>query len=75
MANITYLIGAGASAKALPVVSNWNERLEDFFDYLKQKVQSPNNVNLKFICNEIERLMPMLKGHSTVDTFAKKLFF
>lgn len=67
MKKLTYIIGAGASAEALPVVSNFNERLEMFIFLLKEYVEQD-------IYYELFTLMNNIKKHSTVDTYAKKLY-
>lgn len=67
MKKLTYIIGAGASAEALPVVSNFNERLEMFIFLLKEYVEQD-------IYYELFTLMNNIKNHSTVDTYAKKLY-
>jgi len=39
MSKITYLLGAGASCNALPLVNNFNDKLKDFRDRLWEAVQ------------------------------------
>ncbi len=75
--NVTYLIGAGASAKALPVVSNWNHRLEQFShflfridtSYLKEK-----GIEKDVVIAAMNNLLKEGINHATIDTYAKKLF-
>lgn len=80
--NVTYLLGAGASYNALPVVSNWQGRLLEFIKYLgKEKLSiidnshgTLNEVQIKQILDDISSFFPEAKEHSTIDTYAKKLF-
>src|SRR5690242_1983314 len=69
MAKITYLIGAGASAKALPVVSEMELRLRIFKTYL---------FNFKYqsgILEYIEEIDDLLRNISenTIDEYARML--
>lgn len=73
---IVYLLGAGASANALPVVGALKERFESFCDhferYLKDFRRKDENINLAkkihtFLINNLE-------NHYTIDTYAKKLY-
>lgn len=79
MAKIVYLIGAGASAHALPIVSKIPEKLEEVIEDL---------VNLRSIEGMIENEIELINyaiddliwlksesaNHASIDTFAKKLF-
>lgn len=73
--NITYLIGAGASANAIPVVgNNFNNHLITFCDLLidnSRKYYSNYSKHRDFI----ERIIRELPHHYSVDTCAIKLFF
>jgi hypothetical protein len=84
---ITYLLGAGASALALPVVADMPHRMLVVLNYLKE---TPDYViNASAITNDhirgihgqqqgfykdFEWLIENTKKHASVDTFAKKLF-
>ncbi|MFN8237249.1 MAG: hypothetical protein U0T77_03690 [Chitinophagales bacterium] len=71
---VTYLIGAGASANALPVVNSMNDRMEIFINQLSLTKYS-NNKLYRFDLNSITHLKEILidiKGHYTIDTLAKK---
>tara|TARA_R110002051_G_C8659065_1_gene488740 strand:- start:53 stop:1123 length:1071 start_codon:yes stop_codon:yes gene_type:complete len=98
--NITYLIGAGASYEALPIVKDIGEKLQyfkdnfnfytekekiDFLDTKDRLIDKIINVaesqkrteliNLaKSFYNDIEWLQKNVEIHSSIDTFAKKLF-
>lgn len=98
--NITYLIGAGASFHALPIVEKIPERLEAFaeqfkmpdFDYVLSN-ESDGNMALSYLkkfdfrddkLREYEKIAAFYNNilwlkkesfnHSSIDTFAKKLF-
>ncbi len=71
---ITYLIGAGASANALPVVNGMNERMEFFLNDLirinngKHLGHGPDFIKLR-------KLLEKIITHKTIDTYAKKLHY
>jgi hypothetical protein len=80
--NITYLLGAGASANALPTINEINTRLVLFRDLLfryitdKQRNIFTNDLHpaahdlhesLKWVISNTDK-------HFTIDTFARKLF-
>lgn len=72
MKRVTYLIGAGASAEALPVVFGLPKRFKFFIDLMNNTSISgglhPDTMgDLNYVLRNIE-------NHSTVDTYAKKLF-
>lgn len=87
MAKITYLLGAGASAKAMPVVSEIpiaTSIVRDFFKEILLNIQSGNPYPEFIECMEhedkIERIVETLSifhiillNHSSVDTFFKKI--
>jgi hypothetical protein len=85
--NITYLFGAGASAKALPVVNQIPQAIEDILIKLNEeefnlsdteKYISTYPKTKKQIKNELMQefnwLKEQCKNHASIDTFAKKLF-
>jgi hypothetical protein len=87
MAKITYLFGAGASAKCLPTVKEIPARLDKFIEFIKSYrtagkfnyehygKQHLNNINAEeeFI-SYCEVLKLRIAEHQSVDTFAKKLY-
>lgn len=87
MTNIVYLLGAGASAQALPVVNQIPNRLEELIRVLSQEENSlsENESFSKFNSyskREIQRnliegldwLRKKCLDHASIDTFAKKLY-
>lgn len=76
--NITYLLGAGASANALPVINNLNDRLQQFLYYLNEITitwkESSDIKNIKEYYNLLKWLSDESKFHQSIDTFAKKLY-
>lgn len=67
--NLTYVLGAGASANSLPIVRDMDSRIKVFIDHLKKS----SNLNEE----ESGQLVDMYKNiqqHYTIDTYAKKLF-
>jgi len=91
MQKITYLLGAGASCHALPVVEKIPERLKDFILQLESKelqppvegyysdidvsgLAEPISEYYKKMINSLHWLYKASIKHSSIDTFAKKLF-
>ena len=86
MKNITYLFGAGASAKALPVVGaipDELERVAKIFttkNVITSRVELGNSITKSLsecqseLIMEMERLVPIIRNHASVDTYAKKLY-
>ena len=80
--NITYILGAGASANALPVINEIDSRLETYkgllYSFIQQKQRNPVTNDLNPASHQLlERLNWLIdntKNHLTVDTFARKLF-
>lgn len=70
---VTYLIGAGASANALPVVNGMNDRMKCFFDELI-KLNEVYEYNFDNELHEIGRILNKIRTHQTIDTYAKKLY-
>ena len=79
--NITYLLGAGASANAIPVVQNFKEKLDDFLNFFNtdlnkvplETILRKNQVNLDLI-SKFTSITDEIKRHHTPDTLGKKLF-
>lgn len=75
---ITYILGAGASADALPIVSQFTERLEAQIQSvfisrgIDKKVSASNWTT--FI-SHYQSIIFQVKSHKSVDTYAKKLYF
>lgn len=88
MSDLTYLIGAGASIGAIPVVGNFMYGLEKFKEDINKYKYDPNQpffhqdviftttpeVEIKELLRDIEWLINEAKNFSTIDTLAKKLF-
>jgi hypothetical protein len=88
MLNITYLIGAGASCNVLPTVKDLPSRLESLcgnfaFDWAKpvndsftvrQETHEPFSVVKEKFINDIKWLYSETLKHSSIDTFARKLY-
>lgn len=79
MENITYYIGAGASANALPLYSGFEKRLELFRDYVyhfqkdsDEAFKQKANIYLK----ALDRLIQLLDNslNSTLDILAHELY-
>jgi hypothetical protein len=83
MNKVTYLFGAGASAKCLPTVAKIPERLLSFYYFLDEnKTGSQETVEFGGITiqqmeddliSECRDLIEQVKKHQSVDTYAKKL--
>lgn len=87
MAYVTYLLGAGASAQAIPPVNGMAKSLLNAGDIITRKFLLPNsslkgqliepkehNDKVKEIRDEFEWLANICGNHYSVDTYAKKLF-
>lgn len=79
--NVTYLLGAGASAQALPLVKKTNESTDmasAFVDLASKLVSYSFNVKHTQYIRELEKSLTWLaqgtKDFGTPDTFAKYLF-
>jgi len=79
----TYLIGAGASAQKIPVINNFSAGLTEFAQYIEKVVliedsfhdidHKPSEIQERFV-QDIRWLAKECKEHSSVDTFARKLY-
>jgi hypothetical protein len=68
MNDITYILGAGASFQAMPLVNNFCSRFKIFQNFIGEQFAFPGfGSDCVSFGNEI-------KAHSTFDTFFKKLF-
>lgn len=80
--NITYILGAGASANAIPTINEINSRLTQFRElinsYILDKTRNPVTNNLPLAAHELladlDWLIINTNKHFTIDTFARKLF-
>lgn len=86
--NVTYLIGAGASAYGVPVVSEMSKALNNLINYLQNHHHIPTTdtiiigngeeINLHDekanLLADLQWLTVQENKHATIDTFAKKLF-
>src|SRR5215217_3118752 len=83
MAKVTYLIGAGASAGCLPVVSQIPERLLDFYKFVHDNRSGSEEEGFEFgytlkqmeddFLQELQVIIDESKNHQSIDTYAKKL--
>ena len=77
---VTYLIGAGASANALPVVNGMNERMEIFIEFLENASivlkldKDPSYRMSKDSFSGLRSMLNEIRYHYTVDTYAKRLY-
>lgn len=78
---ITFLLGAGASANALPTVKDFPDRVEELIVRLnsfkeEENAQSDNQfvLDLETIIDALQWMSVESKKHASVDTFAKKLY-
>jgi hypothetical protein len=85
MTNVTYLLGAGASANCLPVINNFTERLEIAKNIIKDLTQTGNEETLpsspivnkdvkERIIEDFNWVIQSAASHQTIDTLAKKFF-
>lgn len=72
MKRITYLLGAGASANAIPIISGFAQRLEDFLlDFHKsmEGVLTPNEITGHLILTT--QVLPQIVKFRSPDTLAR----
>lgn len=74
---ITYLLGAGASAKALPTIRNMSLRMKYFFELAKLVLEGMPRQNLldKHRIKIYEKLLDEIEELGTPDIVAKTLVF
>jgi hypothetical protein len=72
--NVTYLLGAGASKNAIPIVRNFGNRLRNLSDQLDASTDYKTIPNLHHFRNSLLYLARNAYEFNTIDTFAKKLF-
>ncbi len=65
---ITYLFGAGASAKSMPVVENLPKRFQGYLIFLLN-----STLDRRFI-QENQDFLREIESHQSIDTLFKKLF-
>lgn len=85
MGYTTYLLGAGASANAIPPVKQMNLRIWELY-YLLQEFSKNNNLkiekkfelktfdNYELFLNKTEKIITEITKHYSIDTYAKKLY-
>ena len=77
MANITYLLGAGASAPTLPIVKEIPEKIGELIFKLTNYVENVDQETLKNsedLIHDLIWLKQQSQKHSSIDTCAKKFF-
>lgn len=84
--NLTYLLGAGASAKALPTVANFSRKMIEMAAFFKALEYDSRNLDQNFtelpllniyknhLINNLEKFAGLSYNYSTPDTYAKYLF-
>lgn len=71
MVNITFLLGAGASANALPLVGEIPSRLQIMCDYIQSHLSFLNNPEY---IDDLKELYQELNAYNTIDNYARVLF-
>jgi hypothetical protein len=79
MKKVTYLIGAGASAKAIPMINQIPESIKSIYRLIRSYrdsnvLKEPISTIVDEMFNNLNWLIENSKVHSTIDTFAKKLY-
>jgi hypothetical protein len=80
--NITYILGAGASCKALPLVSDMKPRMQILLDILNPKntlnrgfkTLIGESCNTQLLFDKYNAIIKEANKHYTPDTYAKKLW-
>jgi hypothetical protein len=70
---IVYILGAGASALTLPILSNLGEEMSKMQALINQ-YSARSHPGVSYFRDQLDNLRRMSKGYNTVDTYAKKLF-
>lgn len=75
--NITYLIGAGASANAIPMMRSLPKAMRYFFEELKLVLYSSGDFDHldEHLCSEYEKLLIEIERFGTPDIVAKINYF
>src|SRR5687767_13078953 len=78
MENITYLLGAGASAQAIPTVYRMKSRMKQMIDVLTGMVRGNNfhgreSVAKKFV-TDLKEMYEDSARHATFDTYMRRLY-
>ena len=68
---ITYLLGAGASIGAIPIVGSFNDAFLKFAGNFEVNYHGSDNN----ICKDLHQCAQDVAAHSTVDTYARMLYF
>lgn len=74
---VTYLFGAGASANALPVVSQMPARMSEYLRVLSEDWKeelSKSISDFDKVIDDFKNVLNEANKHASVDTYAKKLF-
>lgn len=71
MSNITYLLGAGASANALPLVADIPVRLKIMGTYIQSYKDSTETSKYR---KDLDELSEELSDYNTIDNYARVLF-
>lgn len=71
--NITYILGAGASYNALPIVSEMNIWLHDFLVQINKVYKAEFYEKYSFDIKKWLNLLSNIEQHYSIDTYAKKL--
>ncbi len=83
MANVTYLLGAGASYDALPVVEKFEEEIGNVMSELRTRIvnrypfgdaSTTLSPEVRTALDDLSFLLKGCKEHSSVDTFARKFY-
>ncbi len=75
MANVTYLLGAGASADCLPTVEKFEDKVEKFKNTIKGSITAHHILKDGFkFDEELTQFTKLVSRNPTVDILAKKFY-
>ncbi len=76
MSKTTYYIGAGASFHSLPLVNSIPERMEVFYEYVKERNQKGflKSDFTETYLKELSILIHEIKNSTSIDSYAKELY-
>jgi hypothetical protein len=73
MAKVVYLLGAGASANAIPVVNSLTNRFKYFCRHYQEYLKNNGNEPADELTKR-HKLIMEIENHYTIDTYAKNFF-
>jgi hypothetical protein len=74
MAELTYILGAGASYQSMPVVKTFPKRFEEFTKSVSDLLFGNSTSSFQNLKTDLSEFGSDIKSHQSFDTYFKKLF-